>query len=73
MNSDETNEYIPETGSMTSDYPYLLSTMFSYQLINHPVSFILDESRIAQVFELVSEVPHCSRHSDDRKNPGSYV
>ena len=31
--------------------------MFSYQLINHPESFVLDEDRIARVFELVSEVP----------------
>ena len=31
--------------------------MFSYQLINHPESFVLDETRIARVFELVSVVP----------------
>ncbi|MFZ2255128.1 MAG: hypothetical protein WAW59_06365 [Patescibacteria group bacterium] len=31
--------------------------MFSYQLINHPESFTLDEPRIARVFELVSIVP----------------
>lgn len=34
--------------------------MFSYQLINHPESFTLDESRIARVFELVSSVPPVS-------------
>lgn len=34
--------------------------MFSYQLINHPESFTLDESRIARVFELVSVVPPMS-------------
>lgn len=31
--------------------------MFQYQIINHPESFTLDESRIARVFELVSSVP----------------
>ena len=43
--------------------------MFTYQLINHPESFTLDETRIARVFELVSVVPLCSRHPDDRKDP----
>lgn len=40
---------------------YLIPTIvFSYQLINHPESFTLDESRIARVFELVSVVPPVS-------------
>ena len=49
--------------------------MFSYQLINHPESFTLDESRIARVFELVSVVPPASVipakagiHARDNKN-----
>ncbi len=32
--------------------------MFSFQFINHPEKFSLDESRIAQIFELVSLVPN---------------
>lgn len=31
--------------------------MFSFQLINHPESFILDESRIAYIFDMVTVVP----------------
>ncbi len=31
--------------------------MFSFQLINHPTSFILDESRIAYIFDMVAVVP----------------
>lgn len=34
--------------------------MFKYQFINHPESFVLDDSRIARVFELVSRVPPVS-------------
>ncbi len=29
--------------------------MFSFQLLNHPESFSMDESRIAQIFALVAE------------------
>jgi ssRNA-specific RNase YbeY (16S rRNA maturation enzyme) len=29
--------------------------MFSYQLLNHPESFSIDESRIARIFALVAE------------------
>lgn len=31
--------------------------MFSFQLINHPESFMLDESRIAYIFDMVAVVP----------------
>ena len=31
--------------------------MFSYQLINHPESFTLDETRITKIFEMVSSIP----------------
>lgn len=30
--------------------------MFSFQIINHPEKFVLDESRIARIFELVTSV-----------------
>ncbi len=31
--------------------------MFSFQLIDHPESFMLDESRIAYIFDMVAVVP----------------
>ncbi len=30
--------------------------MFSYQILNHPDSFTIDEARVSQIFSLVSEV-----------------
>lgn len=31
--------------------------MFSFQLLNHPTSFTLDESRISYIFDMVTVVP----------------
>jgi hypothetical protein len=30
--------------------------MFSYQILSHPTSFIIDEARIASIFEYIAKV-----------------
>ena len=32
-----------------------IGPMFSYQILNHPVHFSLDESRITEIFQLISD------------------
>jgi probable rRNA maturation factor len=35
--------------------------MFSFQLLNHPESFIIDEPRIARIFEMIAIVPETQK------------